>query len=200
MSLKKTILFILRLVALSIASALLTSCISNIWSGATIIYDRHNIYKQLNDCQLAFKTGHTLSKEQFPCRNCSIDVAVFNGDILLVGHVPTNAIRLEAQKRVETLAKHRRIFNELSLDSSGNNAVQDSWITTKIRSQIIADSDIDPRQFKVVTSNQIVYLMGDVLPEEAARVIHIASNCTGVKRVVKLLMYLNLSDKPMNRS
>ena len=38
--------------------------------------------------------------------------------------------------------------------------------------------------------------MGDVIPKEAAIVIQIARRCPGVKRVVKLLKYYNLSDKP----
>ncbi len=74
--------------------------------------------------------------------------------------------------------------------------MEDNWITTKIRSKILADSTIDPNDFKVVTADQIVYLMGDVIPEQAAKVIHIARTCTGVKRVVKLFKYYNLSDKP----
>ena len=50
--------------------------------------------------------------------------------------------------------------------------------------------------FKVVTSERIVYLMGDVIPAEAARVIYFARTCEGVKRVVKLFKYYNLSDHP----
>ena len=82
------------------------------------------------------------------------------------------------------------------MSSDVANTVLDDWITTKIRSQIFADSAIDPHVFKVVTSDQIVYLMGDVSPSEAKRVVQIASACDGVRRVVTLLKYYNLSDHP----
>ncbi len=79
------------------------------------------------------------------------------------------------------------------MSSGFDNTVQDAWITAKIRSQVVADASIEPRQFKVVTADRIVYLMGDVMPEQGARVIHVARYTEGVRRVVKLFNYYRLS-------
>lgn len=174
----------------------LTGCISNIWTGATLVYDRHNIYKKLSDYRLSATTSRALFKDDvLKCTECSIDLAVFNGDVLLSGHVPTEELRQEAKSRAAQVRGYRRIFNQLATNSK-DTELQDNWITTKIRTGIFADSDIDPNSFKVVTSDQIVYLMGDVIPREAERVIQIARECAGVKRVVKLFKYYNLEDKP----
>lgn len=182
---------------LMVSSALLTGCISNVWTGVSLVYDRHSIYKKLSDYQLAANASRALYKnETFKRPDCSIDLAVINGDILLAGHVPTEALREDALQRITALHGYRRLFNQLAIGETTSDALQDNWITTQIRSQIFADSDIDPHKFKVVTSEQIVYLMGDVIPAEATRVIHIARSCAGVKRVVKLFKYYNLSDKP----
>jgi osmotically-inducible protein OsmY len=175
----------------------LTGCITDVWTGATLVYDRHNVYKKISDLQLAANASHALYKDQtFKSSDCSIDLAVINGDILLAGHVPTSDLREEAFARITALSGYRRIFNQLAIGRERIDPLQDDWITAKIRSQIFADSKIDPHQFKVVTSERIVYLMGDVIPSEAARVIHIARSCMGVKRVVKLFKYYNLSDHP----
>ena len=136
----------------------------------------------------------------FKREDCDIDLAIINGDILMAGSVPTIELRQEAFDRITALQGYRRIFNQLSTTQRNNNTIEDNWITAKIRSQIFTDSDINPHDFKVVTSDQIVYLMGDVIPEEAARVIHIARSCAGVKRVVKLFKYYNLSDHPQDIS
>ena len=196
MGCKKNGPLILRSLLLTMLSLLLTSCITDIWTGATVVYDRHNIYKKVSDFKLAADANRALYKDQvFKRADCSLDLAVINGDMLLVGHVPTDALRQEAQSRVAVVRGYRRFFNQLAVGQPADHTLQDDWITTKIRSLIFADSNIDPHVFKVVTSDQIVYLMGDVIPAEAAHVVRIARSCAGVKRVVKLFKYYHLDDK-----
>lgn len=186
---------------LFIVCGLLTACLSNLWTGATIVYDRHNIYKKVNDYQLAVQANHTLYKDEaFKRKDCSIDLAVFNGDILMTGHVPTIKLRQKAFDRIFALRGYRRIINQIEINEQGSNVIEDSWITAKIRTRIFADSEIDPHAFKVITSNRIVYLMGDVRPQQAREVIQIARNTNGVERVVKLFKYFNLSKKALSDS
>jgi osmotically-inducible protein OsmY len=180
------------------ACALLSGCLSNLWTGATLLYDRHNVYKKVNDYQLAAKVNQAVYKDRvFKRKDCSIDLAVFNGDILMTGHVPSQDLRQEAIQRVSRLGGYRRLINQIEVGIQSDNSVEDSWITAKIRGHIFADSEIDPNAFKVITADQIVYLMGDVRPQQANKVIYIARNTEGVKRVVKLLKYFNLSEKAL---
>jgi len=189
---------ITRCLLLTLSSVLLTSCITDVWTGVSLVYDRHNIYKKIGDFRLAASVNRALFKDNLlKCSECSIDVAVFKGDILLSGHVPSDEMREESCDRVKKVGGYRRLFDQLSTHHLTDTSIQDDWITAKIRSGIIADSKIDPHSFKVVTSDRIVYLMGDVFPAEADLVIHLASQCAGVKRVVKLFKYYNLSDKPV---
>ncbi len=177
-------------------SFLLSGCLTGVWTGASLIYDRHIVYKKISDFQLGANARRILYKDKtFKCTQCAIDVAVFNGDILLAGHVPNAALRQEAQARISSLSGYRRLFNQISISQTENSALQDGWITAKINGQILADAKINPNEFKVVTSDNIVYLMGDVIPAQALRVIAIARRCEGVKRVVKLFKYYHLSDK-----
>lgn len=189
-------LFVFIWFSFMIGCALLTGCIGNLWTGATLVYDRHNIYKQMSDFKLATNISHALGTDHLVrCADCLVDVAVFNGDVLLSGHVPSESLREEVQTRVENLQGYRRLFNQLATHSWPDSSLKDNWITTKIRSEIFANSDINPHSFKVVTSDGIVYLMGDVIPKEADLVIQIASQCKGVRRVVKLFKYYHLSNK-----
>lgn len=184
--------------ALLVCSCCLSGCISNVWTGAMLVYDRHNVYKKINDYELSANVHHELysADRLLEQKGCVIDVAVFNGDVLLAGHVPSAELREAAITRVSKLSgDYRRLFNQMDIDTYPANSVQDSWITTKIRSKIFADSSIDPNLFKVVTSDRIVYLMGDAPTQQALKVIQIARNTSGVVRVVKLLKYYHLTDK-----
>jgi len=179
---------------LCLGSYLLTGCLGGLWTSATLVYDRHHVYKKLSDYRLAANVQQALYHDAvFKQPGCVLDVAVFNGDILLAGHVPTHELRQLALERITTLAGYRRVINQVKLSNRASSVATDFWITTQIRSRIFADAAIDPQAFKIITSDRIVYLMGDVRPQEALRVIHIARITQSVERVVKLFKYYNLS-------
>lgn len=195
--LRQTCMKPLRAVILTGSCALLSSCLSGIWTGANLFYDRHNVYNSFNDFEINNTARRALyADDALECPECHIDLAVFNGDILLAGHLENAQMRDEAYRRVMAKPGYRRLFKEISIEPVRTNLRKDSWITAKIRSKIIADSEINPHSFKVVTSDQIVYLMGDVMPDQAEWATSIARETSGVRRVVRLLKYYHLTDKP----
>lgn len=173
---------------------LLIACLfgcSGVWTGATMVYDRHDVYKKLDDYHLYVKVNNALTIDNlFKSNNCVLDIAIFNNDILIAGHVPTAEMQAELQQRLSKVKGYRGLFNEVQLRNTPSDSMQDSWITAKIRSQIFADSSIDPNAFKVITTDGVVYLMGDVHPNEAATVVNIARRTAGVVHVVKIFKYL----------
>lgn len=186
-----------RFILVSLVLTQLLGCVSNLWTGASLVYDRHNVYKKLDDYNLAAVAHHALFDDKiFKQPGCYLDLAVFNNDVLLAGHVPTDALRDMAANRLQKLGGYREFFNQLAVKQDKHNALQDTWITTMIRTQMFADAEINPKEFKIITVDGIVYLMGDVIPEQAERVIAISRQTRGVVRVVKLLNYYNLSDIP----
>lgn len=185
-------------ISLLIAISLLSGCLSNVWTGASLVYDRHNVYKKIDDYRLSADAHRALYHDWvFKQEGCDIDLAIFNGDILLAGHVPTEMLRQQAFMRLTALTGYRRVFNQLSINTTVTDNLLDSWITAKIRSRIFADSNIDPNVFKIITVDQVVFIMGDVRPLQAERVIYIARTTDNVRRVVKLLKYFNLSKQAL---
>jgi osmotically-inducible protein OsmY len=187
----------IAVIVMILTSLFLSACITDVWTGATLIYDRHTNYRKFGDFELGADIRRELYKDRvFKQADMSIDLGVMNGDVLLAGHVPTQELRQEAFRRVSAVRGSRRIFNQIAVGNFPNTTIQDNWISTKINSQIIAQSSINPHDFRVLTSSEVVYLMGDVIPAEADRVIDIARACAGVKRVVKLFKYYHLNDEP----
>lgn len=169
----------------------LSGCMGSLWTGATMVYDRHDVYKKVDDYHLFIKANNAITVDKlFKNCNCVLDITVFNGDVLVAGHVPNSDMLVILTQRLNKIKGYRRLFNEVRVSDTPANSIQDSWITTKIRSQIFADDSIDPNAFKVITTDGVVYLMGDVRLEQAATVISIARHTIGVVRVVRVFKYL----------
>lgn len=184
-----------RVLIILFSTLCLSSCVSSLWTGANLIYDRHGIYNKATDFQLQANASRALYHDKlFKRKDVALELAVFHRDVLLVGRVPTQALRQEALRRMTVLSNKRRLFNQIEVTHRLGNPIEDSFITTQVRARILADSDIDPNAFKVVTFDQLVYLMGDVLPDQAKKVVAIARSCAGVKRVVVLFKYYLLRD------
>lgn len=167
---------------------LLSSCISGIWTGANLIYGRHNLYKKISDYKLNTATNFALfNTKGLKCAACVIDVTVFNADILISGHVPTQKIAQILQKRLQQISNYRHLYNKVIVANIIPQELQDSWITMQIRSQILQDANIDPDVFKIVTTDGIVYIMGRAHLEQTKAVIDLAKNATNVRKVVVLV-------------
>lgn len=67
----------------------------------------------------------------------------------------------------------------------------DSLLTTKIKTQMIADSSVPSARIKVVTENGIVYLLGLVTREEANAATRVVQSVSGVQKVIRLFEYTN---------
>lgn len=186
----------LRLMGMLLIPFYLTGCVGPLWTGATLVYDRHGVYKKVSDYQLFVEVNNALFYDNVlrgPGR--ALDLAIFNGDVLVVGHLPTRALYEEEKRRLSEVTGYRRLFNQVSVSDTPTTNAQDGWITTQIRSGIFADDTIDPNAFKVVTSDGIVYLMGDVKRNEAKKVTRLAQKTKGVVRVVTLMKYYTYQSK-----
>ncbi len=129
----------------------------------------------INAAATAFETAH-------------IDVVSYNGYVLLVGQVPTEALKNQATEVVRKIRGVRRIYNELEIaaPSSGMTRTSDTWITAKVKSFLLGNPDIQAYRVKVVTENGVVYLMGLATRAEVQRIVDQASSISGVQKVVKL--------------
>lgn len=62
--------------------------------------------------------------------------------------------------------------------------VDDSWITTKVKSEMVANNDVSARNISVITTRGVVKLTGTAASmQESNRAAQIARGVTGVKAV-----------------
>jgi osmotically-inducible protein OsmY len=62
--------------------------------------------------------------------------------------------------------------------------VDDSWITSKVKSEMVADKDVSARNINVITTKGVVKLTGTVKTlDESNKAAQIAHSVEGVKQV-----------------
>ncbi len=166
-------------------------------TGAQAVYNRHSIKSTLNDHYITMKSERKIYVDTDRFQNTNVSVASFNGVVLITGQVENTAQRLEIEDIVKNIpgASIREIHNAVILSNSASSLtkISDAWITTKIKSKLIAMDDIDPDQIKVITENGVVYLMGIIPHEQAEIAVDIAKMTEGVQSVVKVFSYIQIS-------
>lgn len=180
-----------RAVALCCLVSTLSGCLSSMLTGAQLVYDRHQLQQQITAHQLHVKANHAVFSHYPHLKRTNVSITVFNGDLLVVGQVPTQHDKVIVQQALERISGYRRLFNELTVGKHVglSQSLKDSWITSKIRAKMVAENGLDPSQFKIITENNIVYILGDVKKQQAKIVIHLARTTSGVKKVVRAMKY-----------
>jgi osmotically-inducible protein OsmY len=129
--------------------------------------------------------------EQMEASNVS--VTSYNGVVLLTGQAPSESARSEAEQIVSQVRKVRKIHNEIKISgiSSAIARTNDTWLTTKVKAQLLTDESVDGARIKVVTDSSTVYLMGLVNTQEADTAVSIVRGIPGVEKIVKVFEYVN---------
>lgn len=145
----------------------------------------------LDDFQIETGVGVNIKKAHSELESARVNVHAFNAVVLLTGEVSREELRSIAGDTARRFRGVRQVHNEIQVRDSASlmSRASDSWITTKVKSRLIAYKDIDAGKIKVITDNGVVYLMGLVFPEQGNKAANVASTTKGVRQVVKVFEY-----------
>jgi osmotically-inducible protein OsmY len=186
----------LKAICLSLTLCSLSACVTSIvTTGAQACYEHHNIQNTLYDQMLYVKVDRAVHWYNKQYGDSHVDVSVFDHVVILTGEVPSEALRSQLVTTVKQVKGVTEVENLTTLNEpiSSLTSISDSWITTKIRTRLIADNDIDPDRIKVITENGTVYLIGLVFIDEAETATQIARQTSGVQKVVRVFSYLHIN-------
>jgi osmotically-inducible protein OsmY len=173
----------------------LPGCTTVITSGAQAAYGHHDIQNSVQDNMLAVHVDREVHWYTNKYKESNVAVSVFNNTVVLTGEVPTQALHDELTPLVKKVPGVTEVYNLTATSNPVSSLTQlsDSWITTKIKTHIIAEIELDPSKIKVITENGTVYLIGIVFPDQAEIATDIARSTTGVQDVVKIFSYLQIT-------
>ena len=160
-------------------------------TGAYISEDRRTSGMFIEDEGIELKSARRIN-QQFGDK-VHINITSYNRMVLLTGEAPSETIKTEIGKLVMGVDNVRRIFNEIAI--AGNTSLasrsNDTLLTSKVKARFLAERKFQINHVKIVTENEVVYLLGVVTRLEADSAAQIASSTSGVKKVVKVFEYLN---------
>ena len=150
--------------------------------------DRRTLGTQVDDTTAETRIAYALGQNENLKTYTNIDVEVHNGIALLTGQAPNDELKREAEKAAKAVDRVRKLHNQIRIGEPVGAGTQanDIWLASKVRTQILADSNIDSLHIKVTVQDSEVFLMGLVTNQEADTAVDIARNVSGVARVVKV--------------
>lgn len=130
-------------------------------------------------------------------KNSDIHVTTTNGVVTLEGSATTSNAKAVATSAAKSVEGVKSVDNNLKTPASSNasaktgeavakseRAVSDSWITTKVKSEILADSVTKGSKVHVKTTHGVVVLQGTLEnQDDVDHAKHIAAKVKGVKSV-----------------
>ncbi len=159
-------------------------------AGAAAV-DRRDANTIIDDNNISLKIEEKIYTDDSIRRHIHVNVNTYNGVVLLTGEVPTTEMRNVVVSHAQHVAKVKQINNEtiVAPASDFKSRRQDTWITTKVKSTLLSEKKINGLHFKVVTENQIVYLLGLVTRTEGDIAANAVRQVDGVKQIIKLFEY-----------
>ena len=155
--------------------------------------DPRSVGGQIDDETLELRVGDALSKDAQLKKEARVLPTAYEGRVLLVGETPTAELAKHAGQIAAGVQGVTAVYNEIRVGKpiSFGTISNDTWITTKVRSQLLGSDKVKASNVKVTTENGEVFLIGKLTRAEAEAATNIARNVSGVKRVVKAFDYVN---------
>lgn len=162
-------------------------------AGGAVAADRRSFHTMADDQKIVYAATKKMGDVPGLSTNSHIVLVSYNHVVLLAGQVASSDLIDKAKQIVQDTPKVRRVFNELTVGPpiSASRRSKDAAITGNIKTRLITTTNVSARQIKVVTEDGVVYLLGITSREQAAAAAEVARNSTGVKRIVKLIEYLD---------
>lgn len=116
-----------------------------------------------------------------------LKLTVEQGRVLITGVVQDPDNRVEAVRLAWQVEGVKEVINEIKIADGGGlpGVIRDEWITTRLRTALTFDRDVQSINYSIDTVQGTVYLMGVARSRaELDRVLEIARTIPNVKQVV----------------
>lgn len=184
--------------AVLISALLLQGCVAAAVVGTAAVgtkaaTDPRTVGTQVDDSTLELRVNSALNKDGQLKKEARVNVMAWQGKVLLTGQSPSTDLISRAKQIAMGVDGTTEVFNEIRQGQpiGLGTASSDTWITTKVRSQLLSSDQVKSSSVKVTTENAEVFLMGSLTQREGKAAADIASRVSGVKHVTTAFTYIN---------
>lgn len=117
----------------------------------------------------------------------NITTTVYAGRVLLTGSSPTRQAKFQAEQIARATPGATVVYNEINVAPTEEpwQLAKDTWITARVRSDLMFDPNVRSGNYTIETDRQSVYLLGSARSQaELDRATQLARYVPGVQRVV----------------
>ena len=170
----RSIFGVLLIFALPVAFG---GCSSAIFGGLAATVDDLTVKTNIQNAWL--KTNPLMQRD--------LTVTVYEGRVLLTGAAPTPEFKAQAKEVASRVSGVRTIYDEIEVAPSESawDSAKDTWISSRVRTELAFTPNIRSANYTVETANKSVYLIGSARSQSELDIAANAARTTpDVKRVV----------------
>lgn len=189
---------LITLVLLSLLFASLAGCVAAVVGGTVVgakaVHDRRGLGYVVNDRRIQLSASNALNQDKQLALDNRVVIVVYDGVMLLVGEVRSEALKQRAERLVTGFEGVHRLVNELAVREPEGfwSSRRDNFLTGRVKTALLDITSLpgfDPTRINVTTVHRTVYLLGFVSHGEEDAVTEVARNVKGVQNVVKIFEY-----------
>lgn len=176
----------------------LTGCPAVLVGGATVgtlsVIDRRTTGAQADDKIMEVRIhdgaiSYLNSQAQESKFQPTLSVISYNRQILLLGLVASENDKNLVERVARAQPAAQKIYNYIDIATQNrklSHVTDDTWVTSKIRSNLLNTKGVSAHHVKVVTYNGVTYVMGILTPDEQQAATTAISTTSGVQKVITL--------------
>ena len=185
------------LVTVPLVALSMVACAPAIFLGATtaggvVAVDNRTVGAVIEDSGIEIKA--TLRLGEVIGDRARYSVVSINRVVLVVGQASDQQTKEEIEQIIAAQENVRKVINQVEIGEQIelSRRTADTFMTTKVKAELlkINASDFTSLDVKVVTENQVVYLMGLITVDNAALAIDAARKISGVRHVIQAFEYI----------
>ena len=155
------------------------------------IADRRTTEAQISDNKIflsAWAPVHEITDNEI--QKSHFNLIVYNSALVIVGEVPTEEIKNKITEALSKLEKVKTVHNRMVVGQACKfkQRAKDVITTSNVKTRLFLElkNEVHPMHVKIMTENNVIYLLGIVNEKEADEAIRIAKSSKGVTLVVPL--------------
>ena len=155
------------------------------------ISDRRTTEVQFVDNQIflaAWAPVHEITDNE--AQKSHFNLMSYNRVVVIVGEVPSEEIKNKITEALSKIKKVKVVHNKMTIGKACNmkQKAKDTITTSNVKTRLFLEikNEVHPFHVKIMTENDVIYLLGILNEKEADEAIKIAKSSKGVKLVVPL--------------
>lgn len=129
--------------------------------------------------------------------NVRIAIDSYRREVLLTGEVPSEQIKVEIGRTIESMKDVNKVFNYLVVTEtpkSQSHTVHENYLRSKINARLLTNRDIKSSQYKVIVRDRTAYVIGYLTPEQQTYILEAIQATPGMAMAVTLTTLVSDGD------